>query len=61
MIFGGGENSTGEMRNFHPALTRAGQPTFFQISAPGLDPLRFRLRVDTKRGASLKLKLTVAT
>ena len=34
---------------------------FFQISAPGFDPLRFRLRVDTKRGASLKLKLTVAT
>ena len=34
---------------------------FIQISAPGFDPLRFRLRVDTKRGASLKLKLTVAT
>jgi hypothetical protein len=34
---------------------------FFQISAPGFDPLRFRLKVDTKRGASLKLKLTVAT
>jgi len=25
MIFGGGENSTGEMRNFHPALTKMGQ------------------------------------
>ncbi|HKS67836.1 MAG TPA: carboxypeptidase-like regulatory domain-containing protein [Candidatus Acidoferrales bacterium] len=34
---------------------------FFQISAPGFDPLRFRLKVDTKRGASLELKLTVAT
>jgi hypothetical protein len=33
---------------------------FVQISAPGFDPLRFRLRVDTKRGASLKLKLAVA-
>jgi|SRR5215469_13197931 len=32
-----------------------------QISAPGFDPLRFRLQVDAKRGASLKLKLTVAT
>ena len=34
---------------------------FIQISAPGFDPLRFRLQVDTKRGASLKLKLTAAT
>lgn len=34
---------------------------FIQISAPGFDPLRFRLQMDTKRGASLKLKLTVAT
>jgi len=32
-----------------------------QVSAPGFDPLRFRLQLDTKRGASLKLKLTVAT
>lgn len=32
-----------------------------QISAPGFDPLRFRLRVDTKRGSSLELKLTLAT
>jgi len=34
---------------------------FIQISAPGFDPLRFRLEVDTRRGTSLKLKLTVAT
>ena len=34
---------------------------FIQIAAPGFDPLRFRIQVDTKRGASLKLKLTVAT
>jgi Carboxypeptidase regulatory-like domain len=34
---------------------------FIQISAPGFNPLRFRLKVDTKRGANLKLKLTVAT
>jgi len=34
---------------------------FIQISAPGFDPLRFRLQVDVKRGASLKLKLTIAT
>ena len=34
---------------------------FIQISAPGFDPLRFRLQVDTKRGASLTLKLIVAT
>jgi hypothetical protein len=34
---------------------------FIQISAPGFDPLRFRLQVDTTRGADLKLKLTVAT
>jgi Carboxypeptidase regulatory-like domain len=34
---------------------------FIQISAPGFDPLRFRLHVDAKRGTSLKLKLTIAT
>ena len=34
---------------------------FIQVSAPGFDPLRFQLQVDVKRGASLKLKLTVAT
>lgn len=34
---------------------------FIQISAPGFDPLQFRLRVDAKRGANLTLKLTVAT
>jgi hypothetical protein len=34
---------------------------FFQVSARGFDPLRFRLRVDMKRGTSLKLKLTIAT
>jgi len=34
---------------------------FVQISVPGFDPLRFRLQVDTKRGTSLKLKLTIAT
>ena len=34
---------------------------FIQVSAPGFDPLRFHLQVDVKRGASLKLKLTVAT
>jgi len=34
---------------------------FIQISAPGFDPLRFRLQVDAKHGASLRLKLTVAT
>ena len=34
---------------------------YIQISALGFDPLRFRLQVDSKGGASLKLKLTVAT
>ena len=34
---------------------------FIQISAPGFDPLRLHLQVDVKRGASLKLKLTIAT
>src|SRR5262249_22674764 len=34
---------------------------FIQISAPGFDPLRFRLQVDTKRGAILILTLTPAT
>ena len=34
---------------------------FIQISAPGFDPLRFRLQVDTKDGVSLRLKLTRAT
>jgi hypothetical protein len=34
---------------------------FIQVSSPGFDPLRFRLQVDTKHGAVLKVKLTVAT
>ncbi len=34
---------------------------FIQVSAPGFDPLRFRLQLDTKHGVNLKLKLTVAT
>jgi hypothetical protein len=34
---------------------------FIQISALGFNPLRFRLQIDTKRGASLKFKLAVAT
>ena len=39
-----------------------GRKTYFiQVTAPGFDPLRFRLQVDNKRGTSLKLKLTVAT
>ena len=34
---------------------------FIQISAPGFDPLRFRLQVDAKRGGRLRLELTIAT
>lgn len=34
---------------------------FIQVSSPGFDLLRFRLRVDGKYGTSIKLKLTVAT
>jgi hypothetical protein len=32
-----------------------------QLSTPGFDPLRVRVRVDRKRGTSLKLKLVIAT
>jgi hypothetical protein len=32
-----------------------------QLSTPGFDPLRVRVQVDRKRGASLKLKLVIAT
>ena len=32
-----------------------------QLSTPGFDPLRLRVQVDRKRGANLKLKLTIAT
>lgn len=45
--------------SFTPAQGR--KIYFFQISAPGFDPLRFRLQVDSKHGATLNLKLTVAT
>lgn len=45
--------------SFTPALGRT--IYFIQISAPGFDPLRFRLQIDTKHGATLNLKLTVAT
>src|SRR5215470_13468469 len=45
--------------SFSPAKGRT--IYFIQISAPGFDPLRFRLQVDAKRGASLKLKLKLAT
>jgi hypothetical protein len=34
---------------------------FIQVSEPGFDPLRFRLQVDPKHGAALRLKLTIAT
>ncbi len=45
--------------SFTPAPGR--RVFFIQVSAPGFDPLRFRLQLDTKHGANLKLKLTVAT
>jgi hypothetical protein len=32
-----------------------------QLSTPRFDPLRVRVQVDRKRGASLKLKLVIAT
>jgi hypothetical protein len=32
-----------------------------QLSTPGFDPLRLRVQLDRKRGANLKLKLTIAT
>jgi hypothetical protein len=32
-----------------------------QLSTPGFDPLRLRVQVNRKRGANLKLKLTIAT
>jgi hypothetical protein len=58
-VFRSGSTDTHGRFSFTPT---PGKTTYFiQISAPGFDPLRFRLQVDTKRGASLKLKLTVAT
>src|SRR5579885_444782 len=53
--------STGTQGKFSFTSTPGRTIYFIQISAPGFDPLRFRLKVDTKRGASLRLKLTVAT
>ena len=42
--------------------TVQGRNTYcLQLSAPGFDPLRVRVQVDRKRGANLKLKLTIAT
>jgi hypothetical protein len=54
-----GSTDTHGRFSFAPAPDRT--IYFIQISAPGFSPLRFRLQVDTKHGASLKLKLTVAT
>jgi|SRR6267154_6773460 len=54
-----GSTDTHGRFSFAPAQGRT--IYFIQISAPGFDPLRFRLHVDTKRGERLKLKLTVAT
>jgi hypothetical protein len=54
-------NSTDAQGKFSFTPVRGRTIYFFQISARGFDPLRFRLRVDMKRGTSLKLKLTVAT
>lgn len=45
--------------SFKPAHGR--KMYFIQISAPGFDELRLRLRVDHKHGRSLKLDLTIAT
>lgn len=53
--------STNTDGRFSFTPVRARKIYFIQISAPGFDPLRFHLQVDVKRGASLKLKLTVAT
>jgi len=54
-----GSTDTHGRFSFTPAKGRT--IYFIQISAPGFDPLRFRLQVDAKRGASLSLKLMVAT
>jgi len=53
--------STDRDGSFSFAPVRGRKIYFIQISAPGFDPLRFGLHVDAKRGASLKLKLTIAT
>jgi hypothetical protein len=43
-------------------VTVKGQKIYYlQFSTPGFDPLRVRVQVDRKRGASLKLMLTIAT
>ena len=54
-----GSTDTHGRFSFTPAKGRT--IYFIQISAPGFNPLRFRLQVDAKRGASLSLKLMVAT
>ena len=54
-----GSTDTQGRFSFGPAKGRT--IYFIQISAPGFDPLRFRLQVDTKRGTRLKLKLMLAT
>ncbi len=54
-------SSTDTHGRFSFARVQGRKIYFIQISAPGFDPLRFRLQVDAKRGTSLKLKLTIAT
>jgi len=59
IVLRSGSTDTHGKFSFTPAPART--IYYLQISAPGFDPLRFRLQVDSKGAASLKLKLTVAT
>jgi hypothetical protein len=46
---------------FSLATVRDRKTYCLQLSTPGFDPLRVRVRVDRKRGTRLKLKLVIAT
>jgi hypothetical protein len=54
-------SATDEHGRFSLANVQSRKIYCLQLSTPGFDPLRLRVRVDRKRGANLKLKLTIAT
>jgi|SRR5580700_533541 hypothetical protein len=53
--------ATDDQGSFSLATLQGRKIYCLQLSTPGFDPLRLRVQLDRKRGANLKLKLTIAT
>jgi Carboxypeptidase regulatory-like domain len=54
-------STTNNHGRFSLATVQRRKIYYLQLSTPGFDPLRVRVQVDRKRGASLKLRLMIAT